>query len=36
MLTLARNARISLVMIDNHYAGELTGRMNVYMPHIRR
>jgi len=36
MLTLARNARTSIEMIDKHYASELTAEMNVGMLHSRR
>ena len=36
MLTLARNARTSIEMIDKHYASELTAEMNVDMLHSRR
>jgi len=36
LLTLARNARTSLEMIDKFYASELTPEMNVGMLHSRR
>jgi hypothetical protein len=36
ILTLARNARTSIEMIDKHYASELTAEMNVGMLHSRR
>jgi len=36
MLTLARNARTSIEMIDKHYASELTAEMNVGMLQSRR
>jgi hypothetical protein len=29
LLTLARNARTSVEMIDKHYASRLTGEMNI-------
>ena len=36
LLTLARNARTSMEMIDRHYASELTAELNVDMLHSRR
>lgn len=36
LLTLARNARTSVEMIEKHYASELTAEMNVDMLHSRR
>ena len=36
LLTLARNARTSLEMVDKFYASELTAEMNVGMLHSRR
>jgi hypothetical protein len=36
LLTLARNARTSLEMIDKFYASELRAEMNVGMLHSRR
>lgn len=36
LLTLARNARTSLEMVDKFYASELSAEMNVAMPHSRR
>jgi integrase len=36
LLTLARNARTSLEMVDRFYASELSAEMNVAMLHSRR
>jgi Phage integrase SAM-like domain len=36
LLTLAKNARTSVEMIEKHYASELTAEMNVGMLHSRR
>jgi hypothetical protein len=36
LLTLARNARTSLEMIDKFYASELRAEMNVGMLHSKR
>ncbi len=36
MLTLARNARTSVNMIERFYASNLSGEMNVGMLHSRR
>jgi hypothetical protein len=36
LLTLARNARTSLEMVDKFYASELSAEMNVGMLHSRR
>jgi hypothetical protein len=36
LLTLARNARTSLEMVDKFYASELSAEMNVRMLHSRR
>ena len=36
MLTLARNARTSVPMIERHYASALTGEMNIDLLHSRR
>ena len=36
MLTLARNARTSVNMIERFYASSLSGEMNVGMLHSRR
>lgn len=36
MLTLARNARTSVPMVERHYASALTGEMNVDLLHSRR
>jgi hypothetical protein len=36
LLTLARNARTSLEMVDKFYASELSAEMNVAMLHSRR
>jgi hypothetical protein len=36
LLTLARNARTSVEMIDKHYASRLTGEMNIELLHAKR
>jgi hypothetical protein len=36
LLTLARNARTSVEMLDKHYAKHLTAEMNVDMLHSKR
>ena len=36
LLTLAKNARTSVEMIEKHYASELSAEMNIAMLHSRR